>query len=209
MYRNWELKFNMFSHLLSYLLLTITSGWVYFHYFWRQQNDTKYISGIFFATYCLEGLFGGLSFAGFDEVESLHHYSQQVVQTVGAVSMLMLSWVISKDKADAKVELYSTVIIGITLLLVMGEDRWKPLFLIVNPFCIISAMIVACRGLLEQRKSGLWIIIAMMLLAIVRKAAVLRYPFHPIDSGNYLSLLALYSLGRASQARKQKLFGKN
>lgn len=196
----------MIVHAASYGLLALVSCTVYFIFFRKQPSFRKYSLGIYSLTYLLLGMAGALLYLGFSQFDALLTNTFLIANTFGAISMLMICWGAVNPSSEFAVEFYSTLVLGITLLLLIGEDRWKPVQLIVPSICLISAMLIGCLGLLRQLKSGLWIVFAMMAMALVTKVHALNLPFHPIDTINYLTAFAIYCLGKAVEFQNQRLF---
>lgn len=199
----------MIVHAASYFLLALVSCVVYFIFFGKEPSYRKYILVIYSLTYLLNGLVGSFLYLGFGQFDELLTSAFLLTNTFGAISMLMICWGAVNTSTEFTVEFYSTVLLGVTLLLLIGEDRWKPVEMIVPSICLISAMLIGCLGLLRQLKSGLWIVFAMMAMALVTKVHALNLPFHPIDMINYLTAFAIYCLGKAVEFQNQRLFARS
>lgn len=199
----------MIAHAASYCLLALVSCAVYFIFFRKQPSYRKYTLAIYSLTYLLLGLAGTLLYLGFSQFDGLLTNAFLLANTLGAISMLMICWGTVNASSEFAVEFYSTIVLGVTLLLLIGEERWKPVQLIVPSICLISAMLIGCLGLMRQLKSGLWIVFAMMAMALVTKVHALNLPFHPIDMINYLTAFAIYCLGKAVEFQNQRLFARS
>jgi hypothetical protein len=199
----------MIVHAASYGLLALVSCFVYFNFFRGQSSFRKYGAGIYSVCYLLLGLAGALFYLGFSQLDGMLNYAFLLANTLGAISMLMICWGVINPSSEFTVEFYSILIIGITLLLLVSEERWKPVQLIVPSICVISAMLVGCLGLIRQLKSGLWVVFAMMAMALATKVHAFNLPFHPIDAINYLTAFAIYCVGKAVEVQNRKLFAKS
>jgi hypothetical protein len=82
----------------------------------------------------------------------------------------------------------------------------EALIQIVQPLCIVIAMLIACFGLLRRQKSALWVIFAMTILALSSKLLLEYRTEIAIDPYHLLVAAATVCLGKAMEFQHRTLF---
>lgn len=196
----------MFLNSLSELILSITAFAVFLIYFKKQPLYNRLVWGIFFAILSIASLLAVLWYLGWDELSPIVESLRQLTATLGPLGMLIGVWLLISHSIATRFTFWATIITGTGLFLGLTAYRLSPLIQVVQPLCIVIALLIACWGLLRRQKSALWVVFAMTILALSSK---LRLELNPIAAfGPYHLLVAVSTLclGKAVETEHKILF---
>ena len=196
----------MFLNSLSELILSITAFAVFLIYFKKQPLYNRLVWGIFFAILSIASLLAVLWYLGWDELSPIVESLRQLTATLGPLGMLIGVWLLISHSIATRFTFWATIITGTGLFLGLTAYRLSPLIQVVQPLCIVIALLIACWGLLRRQKSALWVVFAMTILALSSK---LRLELNPIAAfGPYHLLVAVSTLclGKAVETEHKVLF---
>lgn len=193
-------------HIFSNLILSFTGVFIFIRYFRSQPLNNRWLWGIFLFSISLSALTDLLLFAGIAELD----YPKRIVDagemTLGAVCLVVASWCLIMKTEASKILFAGALVFGGTLFYCVIWFQVEYVSLIIKAFCIVVTLLICCLGLGNRQKSALWIILAMMCLALATKARVIPLPMHPEDINHYLMALALICVGLAIRDEYKVLF---
>jgi hypothetical protein len=196
----------MYFHLLSTCVLIFTVCFVIKKCF----NMVKVSERIFWSFFLLTTLFLTTTelfqILGMGNWAQVQHYLLNLRAVGGGVGLIIGAWCLMSD-TDVK-PLVAVLIMAAALVLFIAVIKFQSgiMSIIMLPVCIIFVLVVACWGLLRRQRSGLWLVFAMMFLALSLKKMSI-----PLDSGfveinHYLTSLSVLFLGYAIRNRSVVLF---
>jgi len=194
------------SHIFSNLVLSIAGVLVFLKYFKAQTLQSRLLWGIFLLSISINAGVELLVFAGIEKLEIIHTATQTAEMTLGAVCLVVASSSLVRRYAISNLVLITTLAIGLSLLLSILLYNVPFVGIIIQPFCIIVTLCIACLGLAYRHKSALWVVFSMTLLAVSAKAHAIPLPMHPLDLNHYIVVLSIICVGRAVQDQYKILF---
>jgi len=193
-------------HVFSNLILSLTGVFIFYKYYKLHSFTNRVIWGIFLLTIILNAIVELLVFAGLKNIENLHNLTLAAERTLGSVCLVTASWcIIMRYNARRQLLVY-TVALGLLLFYYIVWFNVQFLGLIIQPFCIIVALLISCLGLANKQKSAFWVILSLTLLALSSKSQQISIPMHPIDINRYMTVLAVICFGNALRDEYKILF---
>ncbi|CAG4991336.1 hypothetical protein DYBT9275_00729 [Dyadobacter sp. CECT 9275] len=193
-------------HFFSNLVLSFTGIYIFFRHFGSQPANNRLLWGIFLFCLSLNALTDLVVHTGKENLQGLLKITQAAEMTLGAVCLVSASWSLIRQTQTETFQLVSTISIGLLLLYCITWFNVEYIGLIIQSFCIVVTMIVSCLGLGGRQKSALWVIFAMMFLALASKSARLNIPMNPVDIYHYMLTLAIVCVGKAVKNEYKLLF---
>ena len=196
----------MFLNSLSELILSITAFAVFLIYFQKQPIYGRLLWGIFFITLSITSLLAVLWYLGWEGLGPVVESLRRLAATLGPLCMMVGTWLLISHSIATRFTFWATLGTGTGLFLGLASYRLSPLVQVVQPLCIVIALLIACWGLLQKQKSALWVVFAMTILALSSK---LRLELNPVAAfGPYHILVAasMFCLGKAIEAEYRILF---
>lgn len=194
------------SHIFSNLVLSIAGVLVFLKYFKAQTLQSRLLWGIFLLSISMNAGVELLVFAGVEKLENIHTITQTVEMTLGAICLVVASFSLILRYATSNLMVIVTLTLGLILFLSITLYNVPFVGLIIQPFCIIVTLCIACLGLAYRHKSALWVVFSMTLLAVSAKSHAIPLPMHPLDLNHYIMVLAIICVGRAVQDQYKILF---
>lgn len=194
------------SHVFSNLVLAVTAIYVFLKYFKSLGKESRILWGVFFMSISVNAIVEMLVFAGVVALQELQIITQAAAMTLGIICLVVASFSLILKYTPSIMVLTSTIAIGLTLLFGIVFYKVPYLGLIIQPFCIIVTLCIACLGLAYRRKSALWIVFSMTLLAVSAKAQAIPLPMHPLDLNHYIEVLTIICIGYAVRDQYKILF---
>lgn len=196
----------MHLHLLSDGILLFSIGFVI-------RNCFSYLTiseRIFWASFLIPIALGALldifqSFAQGDYT-FWNHLLSQFIAVVGSVGVMGGVWSLL---LGVPIKVPTTVIVlgaAIVLFVLIANFQAGIMAVIFQPFCIIFSLMVASWGLINRRKSALWLVIALMILAFSLKKATVQTMISPVQIQHYLTALSILLIGYAIRSKNEMLF---
>lgn len=196
----------MVLNSLSELILSITAFAVFLVYFHKQPIYGRLLWGIFFITLSITSLLAVLWYLGWEGLAPVVESLRRLAATLGPLCMMVGTWLLISHSVATRFTFWATIGTGTGLFLGLATYRLSPLIQVVQPLCIVIALIIACWGLLQKQKSALWVVFALTILALSSK---LRLEMnHALAFGPYHLLVAAstFCLGKAIEAEYRILF---
>ena len=193
-------------HVFSSLVLGITSVVVFYKHYNAQPFENRVLWGIFFLSISLNAIVELLAYIGIKSAESIQELTLASERTLGAVCLVSASWCLIMRYQAQKFLLFSTIGLGFLLFYCVTWFKVEYMGLIIQPLCIIITLLISCLGLGYKQKSALWVIFAMMLLALSTKSQKIPIPMDPVDINRYMMVLAVICFGNAIRDQYKILF---
>ncbi|MPR35695.1 hypothetical protein [Salmonirosea aquatica] len=196
----------MVLNSLSELILSITAFAVFLVYFQKQPIYSRLLWGVFFITLSVTSLMAVLWYVGWEGLSPVVESLRRLDATLGPLCMMVGTWLLISHSVATRFTFWATIGTGTGLFLGLAAYRLSPLIQVVQPLCIVIALLIACWGLLQKQKSALWVVFAMTILALSSK---LRLELNPaVAFGPYHILVAAstFCLGKAVEAEYRILF---
>lgn len=195
----------MILYSLSELILSITAFTVFLIFFQKQPIYGLLIWGIFFATISITSLLTVFWYSGWEALAEVVGSLRRLEETLGPLCMLVGTWLLVGNLVATNFTFWATIGTGTGLFLGLAWFRLNPLAQVVQPLCIVIALLIACYGLLQRQKSALWVVFAMTILALSVKLR-LGLPVAALDPYHLLVAASALCLGKAVQAEGRMLF---
>ena len=196
----------MFLNSLSELILGITAIAVFLIYFRKQPIYGRLLWGIFFITLATASLLAVLWYLGWEELAPVVKSIRRLAATLGPLCMMVGTWLLISHSIATRFTLWATVITGTGLFLALTAYRLSPLIQVVQPLCIVIALLIACWGLLQRQKSALWMVFALTILALSSKLRLEMNPAEAFGPYHILVVASMVCLGKAIEAEYKVLF---
>lgn len=196
----------MFLNSVSELILSSTAFAVFLIYFRKQPLYNRLVWGIFFITLSFASLLAVLWYLGWEGLAPVVESLRQLAATLGPLCMMVGTWLLISHSIATRFTLWATVITGTGLFLGLTAYRLSPLIQVVQPLCIVIALIIACWGLLRRQKSALWIVFAMTIMALSSKLRLELSPLAAFGPYHLLVAVSTLCLGKAVETEHKILF---
>lgn len=196
----------MFLNSLPELILSITAFAVFLIYFRKQPLYSRLLWGIFFITLSLSSLLAVLWYWGWEGLAPVVESLRRLAATMGPLCMMVGTWLLVSHSIATRFTLWATVITGTGLFLGLTAFRLSPLIQVVQPLCIVIALIIACWGLLQRQKCALWVVFGMTILALSSKIQLEMNPAAAFGPYHLLVAVSTLCLGKAVEDEYKILF---
>ncbi len=196
----------MILHSLSELLLSVTSFAVFLIFFQKQLIYNRLLWGVFFVLVSITALLTAARSLGWESIGPILNSFRRLENTLGPLCMLVGTWLLISQLQATRFTFWATVGTGGGLYFGLVWYRMEPLIQIIQPLCIVIALIMACWGLLQRQRTALWVVLGMTILALSSK---LRLELGPaaIDPYHLLVAVTTFCLGKAVASEGKRLFG--
>ena len=194
------------SHVFSNLILCLTGIFIFYKYYNLQPHFNRMLWGIFFLSISFTALTELITLSGLNLPDRSTETALLLERTLGAVAVVSATWCLVMRYKSGSFLFYSTLALGLLLFYCIVWYRIAFMGLIIEPFCIIITLLICCLGLAGKQKSALWIIFAMMFVALATKSRDIPIPMDPIDINRYLMVLAVICSGYALRDQYKILF---
>lgn len=196
----------MILHSLSELILSVTSFAVFLIFFQKQLIYNRLLWGVFFVLISITALLTAARSLGWESISPILDSFRRLENTLGPLCMLIGTWLLISQLQATRFTFWATVGTGVGLYFALVWYRMEPLIQIIQPLCIVIALLLACWGLLQRQRTALWVVVAMTILALSSK---LRLELGPsaIDPYHLLVAIATFCLGKAVASEGKRLFG--
>lgn len=186
------------SHVISDAVLACTGVGVFWHYHQRTPIYNRLLWGFFFLITALTALIGIFRFAGNDFLIPLHQSLETLAQTLGVVCVVLAVWALLRNFSVSLVTFMTTLIIGLFLFFILILPQVHVFTPVVSSFGILVVMLMGVYGLIRRDVRSVWIIAAVMIMALATKTPSLPQPIDPIDFYHYAIALGLVCFGKAN-----------
>lgn len=196
----------MILHSLSELILSVTAFAVFLIFFQKQPIYGRLIWGVFLITISITSMLTVLWYLGLEGLAPVVASLRRLEDTLGPLCMLVGTWLLVGHLIATRFTFWATIGTGTGLFLGLAWFRLNPLVQVVQPLCIVIALLIACYGLLQRQKSALWVVFAMTILALSAKLRLGLSPTASYDPYHLLVAVSAFCLGKAVQAEGRILF---
>ncbi len=196
----------LIPHLFSNLALCITGVLIFLKYYKLQPDYSRLLWGFFFLSASLTALTEVISLTSIPIPDKTTELALILERTLGAVAVVSATWCIVMHVKPGHLFFFATIAVGAALFYCTIFYEIPILSLIILPFCIIITLLICCLGLASKQKSALWIIFAMMFVALSVKSRDIPLPMSPVDINRCLMILALFCTGKALRNEYKILF---
>lgn len=189
------------SNMISDAVLAGTAFWVFWRNFQWLSGYDRVLWGLFFLSIAMTALIGVIRFAGLTVVTPLHQSLEVLAGSLGvACAVVGVYSLVLKQSVSPRV-FYLTAGVGLALffalLLNPVAAEFRP---VVRSFGMLVVMLTACFGLLRRSPSALWVVFAVMILALATKFVTNPdLPIDAVDFNHYTLALALICFGQAGR----------
>jgi len=129
----------------------------------------------------------------------LHQSAQTLAGSLGVVCVVMAVWTLVRRVSIGLIAFVVSLIIGLFLFFILLLPQLAPFAQVVSALGILLVMLLGVYGLLQRNIQSVWIIAAVMILALATKTPSLPQSIDPIDFYHYAVACALLCFGKASQ----------
>ena len=191
------------SHMLSDAVLAATGLGVYATSFQRLPFFNRILWGFFFLTISLAALVGVFTFGGVALLEPLHQSLTTLAGSLGVVCVVVATYAQTTLRPASALTFGITLSVGIVIFVLLFLPVTRPFTPVVPALAILLVMLLAVFALLRKLHWAVWIVVAVMLMAIATKVNNMALPIHPIDAYHYLIALSLLSFGKAARGEPE------
>lgn len=188
------------SHMISDAVLAGVGFWAFVSSFQRVPFYSRLLWGFFFVTIALAALAGVFTFGGLTNAEPLHQSLTLLAGSLGVVCVVVAVYTAVLKRPATQLSFSTTTLIGlilfIALLVLPAFSAFAP---VIPSLGLLMVMVLAVFGLRQRQPWVVWVIVAVMLMALATKAGQLPLPLHPTDTYHYLIALALLCFGKAGK----------
>ncbi|MBO0935137.1 hypothetical protein J2I47_01125 [Fibrella sp. HMF5335] len=190
------------SHMLSDAVLAATGLGVYATSFQRLPFFNRILWGFFFLTISLAALVGVFTFGGLVALEPLHQSLTKLAGSLGVVCLVVAVYAQTRLKPATPLIFGSTLVVGVVVFVLLFLPTIRVFAPVVPALGILLVMLLAVFALLRQQRWAVWIVVAVMLMALATKVDKVALPIHPTDAYHYLLALGLLSFGKAARTAR-------
>ncbi len=195
-----------YTHLLSSLLVILAGVYCFITCF-RSRST---FNTLLWATYILVMILPALVFFVYpfhtDLFFRLKPLFDQLWVTVGPVCLVVGVWAIIRNWQPGPMAYTLTILSGLSVFVVLRRMELEVLMPVFMAFLMIVTMTLGSFGLLEKRRSALWVIFAAMLLASSMKLSGISGSAGSEDLSRCLEAASVYCLGLAVRFDAARLF---
>ena len=190
------------SHMLSDAVLAATGLGVYATSFQRLPFFNRILWGFFFLTISLAALVGVFAFGGLAAVEPLHQSLTMLAGSLGVVCLVVAVYAQTTQRPATSLTVGVSVVVGVVVFVGLFLPTIRVFAPVVSALGILLVMLLAVLALLRKQHWAVWIVVAVMLMALATKVNKVALPIHPTDAYHYLLALGLLSFGKAARTYK-------
>ena len=191
----------IFSHILSGSILAGAGVGVFWHFFGRISLFNRLLWGFFLLITSLAALIGVAYFAGNEALEPLHQSMIVLSDSLGVVCVVTAVYALLNRRKLSLTTFTITILVGLCLFISLLLPNVRVFTPIVPSLGILVLMLMAVFSLLQRNKRGLWVVMAAMMMGLATKADAFSSLIHPTDFYYYVTTVALWFFGKASDWR--------
>jgi len=144
-----------------------------------------------------------LTFANWQQWE---HYLLNLRAVCGGVGLIVGAWCLLTGTDFKPIVSLGIITVALVLFFAVINFQSGIMSIIMLPFCIIFVLVIACWGLLRRQRSALWLVFAMMFLALSLKKMSIPLNADYVEINHYLTSLSILFIGYALRSRSVILF---
>lgn len=157
------------SNVISDALLAVVGIGVYFRYFSRIALYSRLLWGTFLVTISVAAAVGACRFAGAIWLIPLHLSLQNMVSSIGIVSVVVAVWALVNQRVVSHQVWITTLGAGIGLFALLMFTVLSGFTLVVQSLGMLAIMLIAVYGLARGYKKATWIIVGVMVAGVATK----------------------------------------
>ncbi|GAB4029496.1 DUF6962 family protein [Spirosoma gilvum] len=189
----------IFSHILSGSILVGAGVGVFWHFFGRISLYNRLLWGFFLLTTSLAALIGVIQFAGNESLATFHQWLIVLSDSLGVVCVVTAVYALLNKRTLSWLTFVATIVFGLFLFINLLSPTAQVFTPIVPSLGILVLMLLAVFSLLQRDKRGMWVVLAAMAMGLATKADSFSSLIHPTDFYHYVTALALWFFGKASE----------
>ncbi len=193
------------SHMVSDAVLAATGLGVYATSFQHLPFFNRILWGFFFLTVSLAALAGIFTFGGLAALEPLHQSLTMLAGSLGVVCLVVAVYAQTAQRPATSLTVGVSVVVGVVVFVLLFLPTIRVFAPVVSALAILLVMLLAVFALLRKQHWAVWIVVAVMLMALATKVNKVALPIHPTDAYHYLLALGLLSFGKAARAARLSL----
>ncbi|WP_266367554.1 DUF6962 family protein [Tellurirhabdus rosea] len=187
-----------YANVLSDAVLAATGVYVFVHFFKRESLYNRLLWALFLLTISATALLGAVRFAGVQELIPLHGSMQILAGSLGVACAVVAVWGLVLREPFGPTAFWSTVAVGLALFAVLLTPRIRVFTQVVQSLGMVVIMVIACFGLLRRNRRAIWIVFAVMILALATKITP-QLSANQISFFHYTTALSLICFGQAAR----------
>lgn len=188
------------SHMISDAVLAGVGFWAFVSSFQRVPFYSRLLWGFFFVTIALAALVGVFTFGGLTNLEPMHQSLTLLAGSLGVVCVVVAVYTAVLNRPATQLSFSTTTLIGLFLFIaLLVLPRFGVFAPVIPALGMLLVMVLAVFGLRQRQQWVVWVIVAVMLMALATKVGQVSLPLHPTDSYHYLIALALLCFGKAGK----------
>ncbi|WP_293679084.1 MULTISPECIES: hypothetical protein [unclassified Spirosoma] len=199
--RNFVNYVMIFSHILSGSILVGAGVGVFWRFFGRISLYNRLLWGFFLLTTSLAALVGVIHFAGNESLEPFHHSLIILSDSLGVACVVTAVYALLNQRTLSWLTFVATIVFGLFLFINLLSPNAQVFTPIIPSLGILVLMLLAVFSLLQRNKRGLWVVLAAMAMGLATKADAFSSLIHPTDFYHYVTALALWFFGKASEQK--------
>jgi hypothetical protein len=186
------------SNMISGTILATMGVYVFWHYFQKEYWYNRLLWGFFFLIISLVGLTGVVRFGGVSKIIPLHDSLQILSGSLGATCVTVGVWGLIQRQLISVRTFWLTITVGLGLFVLLLEPQIRVFTPAVQALSLLIVILLACLGLIRRDPRSVWLIFAVMIMALATKIAPL-IKINQTDFYHYTTALALICFGKATQ----------
>ncbi len=196
----------MLSQIISVFILAAASAFVIFDQIPLSKNRNRIILFLISLLFLLPSVLYLLPEQKGDLVSRMLVFSYSLENTLAYVLLIVLCWSLTMLSDVGLPAIIAAVVLAAVLMWATHDPQWRPFQSIVRSFCVLVAMVIATFALVRRQKNGVWMVVALMLLAFALKPQLIEPLLGRFESHNYLKTIALFCIARAVRSGHARLF---
>jgi hypothetical protein len=204
------------SHAISDAVLTLVGLFVFFQYLRKLDLPTSLLWEAFVLSITAASFFGVIRFLGIQQARSISEFFQHLAGTVGAISLVCVSFLLVMRKNVKKNIAYIVLAIGFLVFAFVQLTDNLSLLQYVSMIAIPLVLVAGIFAIIKGRGAvGSWLILGVLalVLATYNKSFMPNSILDPTDLYHYLVALSIFCFGGAARHQivksKMKLAFKN
>ena len=190
------------SHAISDGVLTLVGIFVFFQYLRKLDLATCLLWEAFILSVTAAALFGVIRFLGYSQAVVVSEFFQHLAGTVGAVCLVLVSFLLVMRKSVENNIAYIVVALGFLAFGFVQFSGNLKVLQYISTVAIPSVLLIGVFALFKGRSAvGSWLILGIiaLILATYNKNFMPNSILDPTDVYHYLVAVCLLCLGRAAK----------
>lgn len=191
-----------FSHAISDGVLTLVGLFVFFQYLRKLDLATSLLWEAFILSITAASFFGVIRFLGFQQARGISEFFQHLAGTVGAISLVCVSFLLALRRNVDKNTAYIVLVLGFLIFGFVQFTNNSSVLQYVSMIAIPLVLVAGILAIIKKRGAvGSWLILGVLalVLATYNKNFMPNSILDPTDIYHYLVALSVFCFGGAAR----------